>query len=255
MTDGRVAPADDTAIDAAKGDGAQGDPVVVRDDGRSDTGPSRVKPSKKDRLRRDLEIERRRAGRWRRFTIAVAALAAVLLIAVCGLTWSTVAATGDLDGLRTSTQENQERLSQARASAERYAEKTLMISSQNAKEYVTSLAEGTTEEFGKTFGLGEGEAGGLTLELISQLKMQSEGDIAYSMFAGDRESLPAEGAPWNFVVVATQTVTTIQQPEPSTSAVILRVIVVHRDGKWLVTSFAPDPKIQAGNAGGVPGIK
>ncbi|WP_155821179.1 hypothetical protein [Gordonia hirsuta] len=211
------------------------------------------KRSKKRRLRAELDRERQRARTWRLRALAGLVVAGLLLVAVAGLTWSRVAIGSEIDDIRATASADSERRAAATAAAEEYVTKSLTIDFENAEAYVKSLAEGTTPAFGKTFDLSEGEAGGLTLELIRQLRMKSEGEVAYTMFEGDPESLPADGEPWNFVVVATQTATTVQQPEPSTSAVILRVVVVHLDGQWLISSFAPDPKVQTGEDSPVPG--
>lgn len=211
------------------------------------------KSSKKQKLRAELDDERRRTRTWRLRAMAAVVVAGLLLVALAGVTWSRVAVGSDLDEVRTAASIDTERRAAATTAAESYVKKSLTIRFENAEAYVKSLAEGTTRAFGKTFDLSEGEAGGLTMELIRQLRMNSEGEVAYTMLEGETESLPADGEPWNFVVVATQTATTVQQPEPSTSAVILRVVVVNLDGQWLISSFAPDPKVQTGQEQSIPG--
>jgi hypothetical protein len=211
--------------------------------------------SKKSRLREEAAQARAEVRRWRRVSIGVSALAAILLVALAAVTWNRMSTAQELADTRASAQSGRDDLTAAAGAANAYAKKSLTIDSTRAREYVKGLAEGTTSSFGKTFDLSVQGAGTLTLELIQQLKMQSTGEIAYTHFDGDVEALPGDGQPWNFVVTAKQAATTVQQPERTTSAVILRVVVVRIDGQWLVSSFAPDPKIQVDQGVVVPGPK
>ncbi|WP_341267786.1 hypothetical protein [Gordonia malaquae] len=239
-----VAMVDDLEVAASEGNDVSESPTVQD-----------KRQSKKSRLREEAAQARAEARRWRRISTGVGVLAVILIVALTVVTWSRMSTAHELADTRSSAQSGREDLAEAAGAANAYAKKSLTIDSTRAREYVQGLAAGTTSSFGKTFDLTAQGAGTLTLELIQQLKMQSTGEIAYTHFDGDVDALPGDGQPWNFVVTAKQTATTVQQPERTTSAVILRVVVVHMDGRWLVSSFAPDPKIQVDQGAVVPGPK
>ncbi|MFW0792022.1 hypothetical protein [Gordonia sp. CPCC 205333] len=230
------------------------DDVEVNRSGK-DAEKKRTKVRVKDRLKSDLAASEQRTRRLIRMVVGVGAIAVLLLCTTIGFAVARQSAASDLSQQRESVQSRAALVEQARQAAEGYATRALTIDYRNATKFVKGLSSGTTDAFGKTFSLEPNGAGALTKELLEQLRMVSEGEVVYAFLDGDVTADRKSGDPWNFVVLARQTSTTTQQPERTTTAVILRVVVVRLDGKWKVANFAPDPKVQGGDNGVIPGAK
>ncbi|GAB08477.1 hypothetical protein GOARA_012_00270 [Gordonia araii NBRC 100433] len=230
---------------------------MANDDERK-TGPAKTSPIRSRASAAGRSRDRRPAAEGKRDPVVLARLCAVLAALCLLLGAATVvlavgrsSAAADLARQEQRVDDNRARLTEARKVAGDYATRSLTIDYKQAAQYVQGLQRGTTAEFAKNFSTEQGGAGLLTQELLQQLRMVSEGKVLYTHFDGDADAPPADGQPWNFVVVATQTATTTQQPEKSTNAVILRVVVVRSGGEWKIANFSPDPKIQGGGA--IPG--
>jgi len=217
--------------------------------------PKAKSKAKAQKLRLDLAASRRRNGVLVRAVAVLCVVCAALAITVGVLAVGRSSAAGDLAEVKQASAQNREKVDAARRTAEDYAKRSLTIDYRQAAKYVDGLRRGTTDAFAKNFSTEQGGAGLLTQELLQQLRMVSEGTVAYTHFIGDADAPPADGQPWNFVVVATQSATTSQQPQRQTSAVVLRVVVVKADGGWKIADFAPDPKVSGGNGTTVPGAR
>lgn len=223
----------------------------------SSGAPKKEKKGRKsrDRLKADLSAA---AETNRRLKLGfVGAVVAALLLAggTIGFAVAYQSTRSELSQEQDSSASRHSALEGARKAAEGYTTRALTIDYQKSTEFVKGLARGTTETFGRTFSLEPNGAGALTKELLDQLRMTSEGEVVYAFLDGDPTVDRKRGEPWNFVVAARQTSTTVQQPERTTTAVILRVVVVDVDGEWKIANFAPDPKVQGGDKGLIPGTK
>lgn len=209
----------------------------------------------KERLKADLAAAENAHRRLKRALFGVGAVAVLCAGGTVGFAIAHHSASTELTDYREQADSRKSALEGARKAAEEYTTRALTIDYQKSSDYVKGLARGTTEAFGKTFSLQPNGAGALTKELLDQLRMVSEGEVVYAFLDGDPTADHEPGQPWNFVVAARQTSTTTQQPERTTTAVILRVAVVDVNGEWKIANFAPDPKIQGGESGLIPGAK
>lgn len=226
----------------------------------SDAGPvgkqsakKHAKAQAKQQLKADLAEAKERNRRLRLMVIGIGVVAVLLAGSTIGFAVAHHLAVADRSSQQQAAQNRATAEDQARKAAQDYAKRALTIDYQKATDFVKGLAVGTTDSFGKTFSLEPNGAGALTKELLEQLHMVSEGDVVYAFLDGDPNVDRKPGDPWNFVVIARQTSTTTQQPERATTAVILRIVVVEINGEWKVANFAPDPKVQGGESGLIPG--
>ncbi|QKT06117.1 hypothetical protein HUN08_02125 [Gordonia sp. X0973] len=199
-------------------------------------------------LHAELSATRKRIATMKRITAAAVVL---LVAAVVMVVMNRTNTSAELDGMKQAAAADRATLAAARGAAEEYTSRSLTMDYRRAPEYVANVRRGTTEKFAKNFSTEPGGAGLATLDVLRQTHMVAKGEAAYSYFDGDPNALPRAGQPWNFVVVATQSATTAQQPQGVSNALILRVVVVQQGDAWKVDNFVTDPKIAAktGQAG------